>query len=162
MRDRLTELLPLLLVGVILLVFQVTRPGGVGVPFLPRSVATPEVGRAVATGVPVRSQPPGAVATVGVTFCNPAQPRFMGSIALLRAALGSTMGDPMDCEQTIDAQGNTQQRTSTGLAYRRKQSNETVFTTGWDHWALREDGAVVHWAGDEVDPPIDASVVTDH
>ena len=76
--------------------------------------------------------------------------------------IGSRMGDPLECERTIDAQGNTQQQTTTGLAYRRNELNATCFTTGWDHWALRDDGTVVYWASQAVDPPLDATVVTSH
>lgn len=68
------------------------------------------------------------------------------------------MGDPIDCEHVVDSAGNTQQRTTTGLAYYRKALNVTCFTTGWDHWGLVARG-VVHWTGDAVDPPADAKVL---
>jgi hypothetical protein len=63
------------------------------------------------------------------------------------------MGDPLECEHAVDAAGNTQQRTSTGLAYYRKVRNLPCFTTGYDHWALAPDGSIIHWTGDAVDPP---------
>lgn len=160
MRDRLTELLPLLLVGVILLVFQFTRSEGLGLTFLPLAAPTAEL--KPPTPQPSRNQVAVAGATATAARCSSNQPRFVGSIALLRAAIGSSMGDPLECERSVDAQGNTQQRTTTGLAYRRRQLNTTVFTTGWEHWALGDDGTVVYWASDAVDPPFDAVVVTSH
>jgi hypothetical protein len=78
----------------------------------------------------------------------------------LKAALGTVMGDALECERAVNAQGDTHQNTTTGLAYYRKQLNVACFTTGWDHWAARGDGSLVHWAGDAVDPPPDAMTVT--
>lgn len=158
MRDRLTELLPLLLVGVILLVFQLTRANGPGLAFLPIATPTAEL------KAPTARPSPNQVAVAGATAaaCVPSQPRFLGHLAILRAAVGSAMGDPLECERSIDTQGNTQQQTTTGLAYWRKQLNTTVFTTGWEHWAQRSDGTVVYWASNAVDPPLDAVVVTSH
>jgi len=66
------------------------------------------------------------------------------------------MGEALECERSVDDQGNTQQKTTTGLAYYRKHLNTACFTTGWDHWALRPEG-LVHWTGDAVDPPTDAA-----
>lgn len=154
MRDRLTELLPLLLVGVVLLAFQFTRADSPGLSFLPAAAPTAESRPPMPP--PARNQVAVAGATVTKAYCLPAQPRFMGHVAMLRAAIGSNMGDPLECERTIDAQGNTEQQTTTGLAYRRKQLNATCFTNGWEHWALRDDGRVAYWAGDAVDPPYDA------
>jgi len=65
------------------------------------------------------------------------------------------MGEPIECERAVDNAGDTQQNTTTGLAYYRSQSNVPSFTTGWDHWGLRE-GSLVHWTGDSVDAPSDA------
>lgn len=162
MRDRVVELLPLLLVGIILLAFQLTRADGSGLAFLP--VATPTPLAVTAPPTPPTARRPLSVAggTPVLERCLPSQPRFTGGMGVLRAALGSTMGDPLECERSIDAQGNTQQQTTTGLAYRRKQFNETIFTTGWEHWALRDDGRVVYWAGDAVEPPLDAVTVASH
>ena len=58
------------------------------------------------------------------------------------------MGDALECERSIDAQGDTQQKTTTGLAYYLSQLNTACFTTGWDHWALTSQG-VVEWASDD-------------
>jgi hypothetical protein len=74
----------------------------------------------------------------------------------LKSALGAAMGEPQECEHPVDDQGDTQQKTSTGLAYYRQQLNVACFTTGWDHWALTDRGLVT-WTGESVDPPPDAS-----
>ena len=60
--------------------------------------------------------------------------------------------------RAVNGSGDTQQKTTTGLAYYRKALNVACFTTGWDHWGLEERG-VVHWAGDAVDPPGDATLL---
>jgi hypothetical protein len=94
-----------------------------------------------------------------LAVCSLAQPRFMGGIAALKASLGRTMGDPLECERVVNNDGDTQQKTTTGLAYYRKQLNTACFTTGWEHWGLVDKG-LVHWAGSPVDPPSDAAIVT--
>jgi hypothetical protein len=91
--------------------------------------------------------------------CDALQPRFMGGIASLRAVLGADMGDPLECERAVDAAGNTEQKTTTGLAYYRKLADAACFTTGWDHWALHGSHGVVLWAGDAIDPPVDAAQI---
>lgn len=161
-RDRLTELLPLLLVGLVLLAFQFTRSTGVDVPLpelpffaLPDPTATPVVS---AVPTPVSARQPAAVPAPQPGVCTLAEPRFAGGIATLRARLGAAMGDPLECERVVDANGDTQQKTSTGLAYYRKALNLACFTTGWDHWGLIERG-VVHWTGDAIEPPPDAALL---
>jgi hypothetical protein len=158
----LTELLPLLLVGLVLLAFQFTRSSGAelpnlpDLPFLAIAEATP-----TPTAVAVVAQAPRQPATVPVPqpgVCTLAQPRFAGGIAALKSLLGATMGEPLECERVVDGGGDTQQKTTTGLAYYRKAINVAAFTTGWDHWGLVDRG-VVHWAGDSVDPPADAALV---
>ena len=52
----------------------------------------------------------------------------------------------------IDAAGNTERRTTTGLTYYRAATNTTAFTNGSTHWALTSNGAV-HWMGQELEPP---------
>jgi hypothetical protein len=69
------------------------------------------------------------------------------------------MGDPLECERVVNNDGDTQQKTTTGLAYYRKLLNAACFTNGWEHWSLVDKG-VVHWAGPTVDPPADAAIVT--
>jgi hypothetical protein len=155
--DRLKELLPLLLVGVILLVFYLTRAQGPALSFPPLSAASP-------TSAAVAPLEPAAVrqqsATSPATFCNPMRPRFVGRMVSLRAALGASMGDALECEQAVDAEGNTHQTTARGLAYYRAQTDVACFTTGWDHWAMRADGRVVRWAGEAVDPPPEATLIS--
>jgi hypothetical protein len=85
-------------------------------------------------------------------ICTAQQPRFVHGLAALQASVGSLMGVPIECERVIDAAGNTEQRTTTGLAYYRAATNTTAFTNGSTHWALTSNGAV-HWAGQELEPP---------
>jgi hypothetical protein len=168
MRDRLFELLPVVLVVLILLAFQVGRTDGSIAAFLPLGSATSNSPAASAESSPPLQPPVGsalqpaveAAATGRPTLaCDPARPRFVGRVAMLRAALGASMGDPATCESDLDAEGNTQQKTSTGLAYYRKALNVTCFTNGWDHWALLPRGDLVHWTGQAIDPPPDASPI---
>jgi hypothetical protein len=91
-----------------------------------------------------------------VPACTSSRPSFIGGLSTLKTALGATMGDPQECERAVDSQGDTQQKTSTGLAYYRRLLNVACFTTGWDHWAVTDRG-LVHWTGDAVDPPPDAA-----
>jgi hypothetical protein len=162
MRGRLLELLPLLLAGVVLLVFQLSHLSTPLLQFLPLRAASPTPsGVAEAAGaappptlVPSR-RPAVATATVIATRCNAVRPRFMGGMAGLKNALGDTMGDPTECEHAVTSDGDTQQKTSTGLAYYEHKINVACFTTGWDHWGLTDHG-LVHWTGEAVDPPSDA------
>jgi hypothetical protein len=156
MRDRLVELTPLLLVGVALLAFQLTRGSSPTFQFQALSEATPTpLAAAAASGAVARPAPRGPASPPAA--CNAAHPQFSGGIATLKAALGSSMGEPVECEHATSPQGDTQQKTTGGLAYYRKNLNLACFTTGWDHWAL-VNGGLVHWTGDAVDPPVDASL----
>jgi hypothetical protein len=91
-------------------------------------------------------------APASVAACTAAAPRFVHGTAVLKAALGASMGEAMECERVVDAAGSTEQKTSTGLAYYRARSNISTFTNGWDHWAVTPAG-VVHWTGDDLEPP---------
>jgi hypothetical protein len=154
LRYRILDFLPLLLA--ILL-----AAGWFG---LQQPIPLPDLGilRPAATEVAtptVKPAPPTAVvtrATAIEALCNAGQPRFLGSIAALKARLGNIMGDPAACERQVDAEGNTEQLTTTGLAYYRRRLNEAAFTTGWDHWAL-DGNDLLQWAGNEVEPPADAA-----
>lgn len=164
MRDRLTEFLPLLLVGLVLLAFQFTRSNGADLP-LPdfASLAFGEAtARPTPTPIAVSTQTPrrqtASAPPPDGAGCTGTRPRFQGGIATLKSTLGATMGDPIECERVVSADGDTQQQTTTGLAYYRKRLNAAAFTTGWDHWGLVERG-VVHWASDAVDPPPDAALL---
>jgi hypothetical protein len=93
---------------------------------------------------------PTDIATADI--CTAQQPRFVHGLAALKASVGSAMGVPVECERVVDAAGNTEQRTTTGLAYYRTATNTTAFTDGSTHWALTSNGAV-HWTGQELEPP---------
>jgi hypothetical protein len=151
MRDRLNDLLPLLLVGVVLLVFHLSRLDVQTLDFM--TMAEPTATPAVVVATP-RAKPPlrAASATRVVAVCNPAQPQFSGGLATLKTVLGSSMGEPLECEHSVSLDGDTQQKTTTGLAYYRKQLNAACFTTGWDHWGMLR-GDLVRWSGHDVDPP---------
>jgi hypothetical protein len=162
MRARLTEFFPLVLVGVVLLVFQLSRMGASVLPFEALHASSPPTPVATVRPAPspttrltrptaiASSQPSGAV-------CTPARPRFASGMPTLKSALGDTMGEPQECEHAVDDQGNTQQKTSTGLAYYRHELNVACFTTGWDHWAWTPRGLVT-WTGESIDPPPDAAL----
>lgn len=96
--------------------------------------------------------------TAGET-CTAGLPRFVHGLAALKAVVGTDMGQPIECERVIDAAGDTEQRTTTGLAYYRAATNTVAFTNGWDHWALTGNGAV-HWTGQELEPPSGAEPVS--
>jgi hypothetical protein len=56
------------------------------------------------------------------------------------------MGDPTECEHAVPNSGDVLQRTTTGLALYRRDTNTPMFTNGREHWALTPDG-VEHWSG---------------
>lgn len=92
-------------------------------------------------------------------FCaRGTRPSFEGELGALKSRLGSSMGDPRDCAHPNPENGDMLQNTSTGLAYLRKASGLPSFTTGTEHWALR-DGRLVYWSGEAVDPPRTAAVL---
>jgi hypothetical protein len=88
--------------------------------------------------------------------CDAVHPIFLYGFAELRVRIGDAkMGQPLECERAIYPSGDTNQRTTTGLAYYRSGVNIPSFVSGLDHWALTSQG-LVHWIGDVVDPPITA------
>jgi len=91
-------------------------------------------------------------APVATDPCTAAAPRFVQGTAALKAGVGGIMGEPVECERVVDEAGDTEQRTTTGLAYYRARSNIAAFTNGWDHWALAPAG-IVHWTGNDLEPP---------
>src|SRR5215204_1547849 len=96
--------------------------------------------------------PPEAFAQ-GAPFCRPGQtPQFVLGFASLKAQLGSVMGEPVECEHPNNANGDTLQKTSTGLAYWRNSTNTPTFTDGYRHWAITPTGLVA-WVGASPDPP---------
>ena len=95
-----------------------------------------------------------ARAQTGAPFCAPGEsPRFVHGIAALQGRLGDTMGTPIECEHVNPANGDTLQRTTTGLAYYRPSLGASMFTDGTTHWALTE-GTVVLWRNESVTPPV--------
>ncbi len=82
------------------------------------------------------------------------EPRFALGFADLKLSLGDPMGEPLECEHSDPATGDSLQTTTTGLAFYRGSTNVPMFTDGWKHWALTSYG-LVFWEGEAVDPPGD-------
>ena len=86
-------------------------------------------------------------------FCAPGQrPAFHPGLAALKLRLGDVMGVVLECEHLNNANGDTLQQTTTGLAYFRWATGLPTFTDGWRHWALSGD-ALIAWEGESPDPP---------
>ena len=73
-------------------------------------------------------------------------PAFSLGFAGLRQQVGAAMGDPVECERTDPRTGSASQRTTTGLALYRRDTNTPMFTNGQEHWALTA-GGLTHWSG---------------
>jgi len=161
MRYRLVDFLPLLLALALIgawFVFQQPMPSlsfGLPGPVGPAVLAQQPLPLATASPVPTQVL---SRAEALLSLCNGSKPTFLGTLGSLKLRLGARMGDAADCERPVDEEGNTQQATTTGLAYYRHRLNAAVFTNGWDHWAL-VDAQVVHWTGQAVDPPASAAPV---
>lgn len=80
------------------------------------------------------------------------QPQFAPRLGELRKQVGEAMGQPLECEHVNPENGDTLQKTTTGLAYYRKSTGTPMFTDGWRHWALTAEG-LVSWEGESPDPP---------
>lgn len=103
-------------------------------------------------GVPVSD-----AAAQTAPFCAPGQtPQFQAGFAALKARLGPTMGEPIECEHANSDNGDTLQETTTGLAFYRRATNTPTFTDGFRHWALTSAG-LVYWEGSSIDPPVAAA-----
>jgi hypothetical protein len=99
------------------------------------------------------AQPAPAAQAQAAPFCSQgSSPRFVNGFAALKATLGATMGDPVECEHTDSDSGDVLQHTSTGLAFWRKSTNTPTFTDGYHKWALTS-GGLVAWEGPANDPP---------
>jgi hypothetical protein len=75
--------------------------------------------------------------------------------AFLHQQLGAIMGDPVQNEQTNLDSCDTQQKTTTGIAYWRCATGILSFVAdpdGLHHWAW-VDGQLVEWTGPSADPP---------
>jgi hypothetical protein len=81
-----------------------------------------------------------------------AAPAFVLGFADLKGQVGDAMGDAIECEHANPANGDTLQKTSTGLSFYRKATNTPTFTDGFNHWALSTSGLVT-WTGTDIDPP---------
>src|ERR1700694_2352330 len=99
MRERLSELLPLLLVGVFLLAFQLTRDSGPSAVFrflpmqeqvAPTSTPIPAAAATVAPRTHKATRTPTSTPARGL--CSSASPNFVGGMAELKSALGASMG----------------------------------------------------------------------
>src|SRR5258708_4710498 len=64
-------------------------------------------------------------------------PQFRAGFAAIAAAVGPTMGSAITCEYPDPkGTGDTEQMTTTGLAYWRKSTNTPTFTNVAMHWAV--------------------------
>jgi hypothetical protein len=75
--------------------------------------------------------------------------------------MGELMGDPTESEHGNPDNCDTQQLTTTGLAYWRCSTNVMTFAAfpdGLAHWAWVPDG-LVEWSAQDVDPPLGAPIV---
>jgi hypothetical protein len=112
---------------------------------------------ATAAAVKPVAKPSAVSVSVQPDVCVAAAPRFVLAMARLMARLRADMGAPTECEHVVDADGDTEQKTTTGLAYYRAGSNTAVFTNGVEHWALTADG-LAHWTSDDLEPPPGADI----
>jgi hypothetical protein len=84
---------------------------------------------------------------------------YRSGFADLKAQIGARMGNPSSCEYPDPkGTGDTEQTTTSGLAFWRKSTNTPTFTNGFDHWALTSNG-LLYWTGDSVDPPVVTAAV---
>jgi hypothetical protein len=105
-----------------------------------------DLGPAGAGGAPP-PRPPASPAPGGVDF-------VLG-FADFRARVGDVMGDPTENEHGNQANCDTQQLTTTGLAFWRCSTNTMTFAAlpdGLHHWAV-VGGQIVEWVGPSPDPP---------
>jgi hypothetical protein len=92
-------------------------------------------------------------------WCKPDQtPSFQFGFASLAQATGGVMGAPVECEHGAEqSNGNTTQKTTTGVATYVWCTNAPSFTRGDEHWMLSPDG-LEHWTGG-AEPPKPLAVV---
>jgi hypothetical protein len=157
LRYRIIDFLPLILALALVAAwfgFRQPLPWSLPLPAA-ASPAAPSSSPAAPPAQPTASAPALSRAAVIQSLCDAGQPSFLGSLGSLKERLGARMGDPRVCERQIDSDGNTEQMTTTGLAYYRRGMNAAIFTTGYEHWAL-VGNKLLYWTGDAVDPPPDA------
>jgi hypothetical protein len=94
---------------------------------------------------------------VGAPACSdPSTPQLAPSLVELQQALGEAMGSPAACP-LVDANGDTVQVTTTGLAVHRA-NGMSVFASGKQHWAVSSQG-LESWTGNwhnGLYPPVSA------
>ena len=86
---------------------------------------------------------------------TPSSPTFVLGFAELSTRLGDVMGNPVEDEHGNPDNCDTQQLTTTGLAFWRCSTNTMTFAAfpdGLHHWTMI-DGQVVEWIGTSADPP---------
>ncbi|HEY2595745.1 MAG TPA: hypothetical protein VGK33_17775 [Chloroflexota bacterium] len=85
-------------------------------------------------------------------WCKPDQtPSFQFGFAALAGATG-VMGTPSECEHGAEqSNGDTTQKTTTGVALYSWCTNTPSFTRGDEHWMLTSDG-LEHWFGGPESP----------
>jgi len=82
-------------------------------------------------------------------FCAPGRrPTFVLGFAQLKARLGETMGEPVECEHINPDNGDILQHTNAGIAIYRQDARALEFTDGWRHWMLIGD-ELITWEGDD-------------
>lgn len=118
----------------------------------PGAAAAPAAVQAVATGGGNDTKPANVNAGAARFCAAGVTPEYRQSLATLKARLGDIMGDPGECEHLNNANGDTLQQTSRGLAYYRWATGLPTFTDGWRHWALA-GGQLIEWEGESPDPP---------
>lgn len=127
----------------------------------PEPVASPSAAVAPSPSpsavAPATTATPAFAATVNeappAPRCRPGQPPvFVLGFAELKRQLGDIMGEPLECERVNPDNGDTLQRTTTGLAVYRQRTGLLMFTDGWRKWALTPAGLVA-WEGEREDPP---------
>jgi peptidoglycan/xylan/chitin deacetylase (PgdA/CDA1 family) len=87
---------------------------------------------------------------------------FQGRLADLALALGSTIGDPIECQHPSGdpAAGSIEQSTTTGLAYADALQTEAGFTNGFERWYLDTGGLWYFSSPGAVPEPLHAIATT--
>jgi hypothetical protein len=93
--------------------------------------------------------PPGAQAVAPAAPDTTSAPTFLLGFATFRDQLGGPIGSPVENEHGTPSTCDTQQLTTSGLAYWRCSTNTmsfAAFPDGLHHWALVA-GQIVEWVG---------------